>query len=147
MIAPTAPAPPADAAAGTGEGPTADMTSVPPRTPSLFDVLEPTQGATRRSDPETSVTGARRSRPGAQRYRIACELTRLPYVTADMLADGDPHGSHRSVWSTRLGGLVRDGLVEKAGPVRGRNQLVVSYVLTEAGRVWVRGLLSERRAS
>jgi hypothetical protein len=114
--------------------------------PSLFDI-EPTQGRVRASDPQTSVVGAKRTRPGAQRYRIACELSRLPYVTADLLADGDPHGSHRSVWSARLGGLCRDGLLERGDPVRGASQPVLSYHLTADGRRWVRSLLSEAVAS
>lgn len=144
MIAPTAPVvPSADAAVGTEGGPVTDG-PVPPR--SLFDVLEPDNGQVRTTDPHTSVIGARRSRPGAQRYRIACELLRLPFVTADMLADGDPHGSHRSVWSTRLGGMVHDGLLRRGEPKRGAQQMVLSYELTDAGRVWARSLLSERVA-
>ena len=115
-------------------------------TPTLFDV-EPDNGRTRDRDPETSRTAARRSPARTQRRVIASALLSRPYVTADWLAEND-HAtqSHRSVWSTRLGGLVRDGYLRRGDPVPGPSQMVLSYVLTDEGRRWALDLTAERAA-
>lgn len=116
---------------------------------SLLDPpVEPTHGRSRASDPATSVTGARRAPAATQRRTIAAALLRRPYVTADWLAENDHlHQSHRSAWSSRCGDLVRDGYLAKSDPVPGPNQLVLSYVLTPAGREWARQVTAEGRAA
>lgn len=115
--------------------------------PSLFDPadVEPTHGRTRRTDPQPSVTGSVRAVARTQRRFIAAALLAgRPYLTADWCAENDhAHQSHRSVWSSRLGGLVADGFLEKGDPVPGPRQLVCSYRLTDAGREWARSLLAE----
>lgn len=110
--------------------------------------VEPAQGRTRHHDPAPSVTAAKRAPVRTQRRVIAAALTCRPYVTADWLADNDHlNQSHRSVWSTRLGGMVRDGLLEKAGTVPGPSQQVTAYQFTAKGRAWASELLSETRAA
>lgn len=107
--------------------------------------VEPTDGRTRGSDPEPSRVGARRVNARSQRRMIAAWLSRHDYVTADqmwasVLTEKRPD---RGTWSARLGGLVRDGLLEKGDRVPGPNQMVTSYVLTERGRAWRNDLLRE----
>lgn len=116
------------------------MTPIPGQG-SLLDAPT-TQGRTRRTDPVSSVTAAKRCRPGSQRYAIALAF-RLgaSHVTADQLADRDPKKSHRSAWSARLGQLVKEGRLEKGPMVPGHGQDVLSYHLTAEGRAWVADLM------
>ena len=115
-------------------------------TPSLFDLLEPTVGRTRATDPETSAIAARRCKPGSQRFLIACWFAcGRDYADADSLAQADPVGRHRSTWSARLGDLCRDGVLRRSDPVPGASQSVLSYVLTETGAAWVRRTTREGR--
>lgn len=111
--------------------------------PSLFDV-EPTQGHARSTDDQPSVTAAERAPARTQRRVIASVLLCRGWVTADWLADNDhTTQSHRSVWSTRLGGLVRDGYLRKRGTVAGPSQQVTAYELTDDGRRWALDLTRE----
>lgn len=107
--------------------------------------VEPTQGRTRSSDPQTSVQGARRVNARAQRRRIAAAfIGGREYVTADWLAGNDNITfSHRSAWSARCGDLVRDGYLAKSDPVQGATQMVLSYVLTDKGWAWARDITRE----
>ncbi len=120
-------------------------------TPTLFDV-EPTQGRTRASDPQTSASAGRTAQAAKQRRLIARLLLTRDYVTADDVwqADLTPNRPDRASYSTRLGGLVADGLMVAGDPVprthRGRERLVLSYWPTDEGRRWFRDLLAERSA-
>lgn len=119
--------------------------------PTLFDV-EPSQGRTRQSDPEPSVIAARRCRAPEQRITIATLFAAGdPWVTADLLykryslnEHGVQVGPDRSAWSSRLGGLVADGILcKRQGTVPGRQgRPVTAYELNGvAGRAWVADLL------
>ena len=101
--------------------------------PTLFDAPE-TQGRSRKSDPQTSVDAAKTVKVGSQRHRLLSEMRHGP-VTADYMAAIYPE-IHRSSWSTRLGGLVKDGLVEQSGTTRHHplGLKVLVYRLTDKGR-------------
>lgn len=123
--------------------------------PSLFDPpVEPTQGRARQGDPQTSRLAASKARVGYQRAHIARLLARYPYVTADDVWTADLRDCRpdRGTYSTRLGGLVHDGLLVKGGPVQradqhGHRRSVVTYQLTDEGRAWVRRVTAERGAA
>jgi hypothetical protein len=112
--------------------------------PTLFDAA-PTAGRVRATDPATSVGAARKAKVAAQRHLIACLLARYDYVTADDVWAADLRDCRpdRGSYSTRLGGLVKDGLLRKGGPVprlspHGERRSVITYWPTSAGREWVR---------
>jgi hypothetical protein len=149
VIASTAPVtPPTDAAVDAQrEGDGQRGAAEPP--PSLFDA-QPTAGRVRATDPTTSVTAARKAKVAAQRHLIACLLARYDYVTADDVWAADLRDCRpdRGSYSTRLGGLVKDGLLRKGGPVprlspRGERRSVITYWPTPKGSEWVRSLTSE----
>lgn len=134
---------------GDGDGPV--------NAPSLFDAVEvePDNGRARATDPQTSADAGRGVRAAEQRRFIARLLLTRDYLTADdvwaadLRADDDK--PDRSAYSSRLGGLVADGLMVKGDPVRRtrkhRERMVVTYHLTSAGRAWVRELNRERGAA
>lgn len=102
---------------------------------SLLDVTP--QGRTRATDPEPSRVAASRCRSGTQRAAIRDHLTVHAVVTADDLYEAHP-GTPRGTWSTRLGSMVHDGLLEKAGEAPGASQMVTAYRFTPAGWEWAR---------
>lgn len=98
----------------------------------LFDA-PPTAGRSRRSDPETSREAAKTARVAHQRNTILRELAGGG-KTADDLAG--PCGTHRSVVSSRLAQMRRDGQVECVGTVENDvGRRVQLWVLADRGVV------------
>lgn len=84
----------------------------------------------------------------SQRRMIAAWLSRHDWVSADVIWDHyrTTLPVDRNAWSSRLGGLVKAGLLEHGDLVPGRGlrpQMVLSYRLTEAGTRWRDDLLRE----
>lgn len=99
-------------------------------------------GATRATDPESSRDAARRAPVVSQRATVLRLLSSSERAAggrvwrdADWFADVDPHGSHRSIWSARLSGMVRARLLDVD-----RDAKPIKVALTDKGRAEARRL-------